>query len=203
MEIIKSKGFTIAESLVVILMFSLVFIALLELYLAGQKLYLKGENRAEILQNGRIILERLSRELRQAKEIVTPLPQIKDNENFPPPSEIEFEDGHYPSPYQNLGANYYYVRYYFVSSTKEIRRQYLVYCFEDCNVCQSYFKWNDKKEKNGNLILPKPCVLEEKTVGEYVENISFWGDSLIHILLSLKKVDEKIDLKTAIFARNL
>jgi len=90
------KSFTLLEVLIIIFISSLVFIAILEIYLAGQKLYSLGENRAEILQNGRIILERISRELRQAKEIVTPLPQVDNNPDFPPPSEIEFQDGHTP-----------------------------------------------------------------------------------------------------------
>ena len=197
------KGFTFLESLIIIFISTLVFITVLEVYLAGQNLYFLGENRAEILQNGRIILERISRELRQAKEIVTPLPQVDNNPDFLPPSEIEFQDGHTPSPYQSLGADYYYIRYHFSSSTKEIKRQYLVYCLDDCSSCQNYYKWNEKIQREGQTLSPHACILEDKVIGEYVNNIKFWGKTLINIEIEVSKFKENIQLKTSIFARNL
>ena len=197
------KSFTLLEVLIIIFISSLVFIAILEIHLAGQKLYSLGENRAEILQNGRIILERISRELRQAKEIVTPLPQVDNNPDFPPPSEIEFQDGHTPSPYQYLGADYYYIKYYFSSSTREIKRQYLVYCLDDCSNCQNYYKWNERIQQEGQILSPHACILEDKVIGEYVNNIKFWGKTLINIEIELSKFKENIELETSIFARNL
>jgi len=53
--------------------------------------------------DGRIILERISREIRQANEIVTALPQAPGNPNMPEPREIEFFYDDLRRPCSNCG----------------------------------------------------------------------------------------------------
>ncbi len=84
------SGFTLTEVLVTIVVFTLVTGAIYSINLFNQKAYREGETAAEIVQNGRVILERMTREIRQAKEIVTELP----DEEVSAPEEIEFQDGH-------------------------------------------------------------------------------------------------------------
>lgn len=84
------KGFTLVELLVTMAIFILLFSTISSLYFFNQKYYSGSEDSAEITQNGRVVLERISRELRQAKQITTVLP----TENVDAPSEITFQDGH-------------------------------------------------------------------------------------------------------------
>jgi len=45
--------------------------------------------------------------------------------------------------------------------------------------------------------------LEDRVVGEYVDDIEFWGDKLININLYLLKNEEMQIINTAIYGRNL
>lgn len=90
MRIFKKRGFTLTEVLVTIAILVLIIGAVYSAYVLTQRAYQEGEMAAELTQNGRVILERMSREIRQAKEIVTELPEERIN----PSNEILFQDGH-------------------------------------------------------------------------------------------------------------
>jgi len=87
-------GFTLTEVLVVVAVFVVLIVIIYGVQVFSQRAYQQGEMATEILQNGRVILERMSREMRQAKYIVTSLPEIPNDPEFPPPSDILFQDGH-------------------------------------------------------------------------------------------------------------
>jgi prepilin-type N-terminal cleavage/methylation domain-containing protein len=80
----KLFGFTLIEMMVVSAIFCILMAVVYSVYLFQQKAYRSGESSAEIIQNGRVVSERITRELRQAKKIMTALPA----------SEIKFQDGH-------------------------------------------------------------------------------------------------------------
>ncbi len=86
----KSGGFTLTETTIVIAIFGLIIAIVYLIFILNQRVYSAGEEMAEITQNGRVILERMTREIRQAKEIVTELPE----ERIDPSNEIIFQDGH-------------------------------------------------------------------------------------------------------------
>lgn len=198
-----SKGFTIIEITVTMSILIIVVMAVLGISFLGQRFYRYGEIRAEILQNGRIISERIAREIRQADELVTQLPQVPGLPDNPPSLEIEFQDGHTPSPYDYLGSEYYYIRYYIAVSTNEVYRKYIVYCFDDCGTCTEYFRWNDTKMVGGAEVGTSACELEDRIIGEYVQDMNFWGAGLINISLTMQKGTEQIDLNTKVLGRNL
>ena len=83
-------GFTLTESIIVIFISVAILTSVYALYALNQKAYIQGELAAEINQNGRVVIERMSREIRQARSIVTVLPEDRVN----PSSEILFHDGH-------------------------------------------------------------------------------------------------------------
>ncbi len=194
-----SKGFTIVEVLISAAIFVIVVVIIFAIYLTSQKFYQKTETKAEILQNGRVVLERMVREVRQTQEIVTPLPQTPDN----PAVEIEFQDGHSPSPYAYLLSDYYYIRYYIAINTREVHRQYKVYCFDDCLSCSEFFRWNDSRMEESQQIFVHSCVLEDKVIGEYVNELKFWGAGVVNIALALQKLNEQLDFQISVFGRNL
>jgi prepilin-type N-terminal cleavage/methylation domain-containing protein len=86
----KNQAFTLTEVIIVMAIFCLLVTVIYSIFLLNQRIYTIGENVSEITQNGRVILERMIRELRQAKLIISNLPTTKDNA----PSEIKFQDGH-------------------------------------------------------------------------------------------------------------
>jgi len=192
------KGFTLVEILVFIAIFLFVSIGIFNIFSFSQTFYGQEAIQSELLQNGRVILERITREIRQGEGMVTQLPQVPDN----PTLEIEFQDGHTPSPYEHLGSDYYYIRYYFSSSTKELYRQYKVYCFDDCEYCNTYFRWDDTKIEGVDIIHTHACVLEEKIIGEYIQDLNFWGSGLINVSLTLNNRGQGLTFQTKIFGRN-
>lgn len=90
----KKLAFTLTEIIVTITILILIIGSIFSLYIFTQRAYQEGELASEILQNGRVILERMVREIRQTDEIITSLPDVPDNPGNPPPEEILFKDGH-------------------------------------------------------------------------------------------------------------
>ncbi len=268
----RSEGFTLTEVLVTIVLFMLIIGAISSVHFFSQRAYQEGEIAAELSQNGRTVLERLTRELRQTEETVTELPQTDQEENNP--DEIEFQDGHIASytetdvcsangnPYNvflgldssgeddyykemfikiidgpgigqirkikkydgatkeasvetewdvipettshyRIGSEYYYIRYYIPEGENEVRRQYKIYCFDVCDVCSDYFRWDDTRIEGSETISTHSCILEERIVGEYLNDLRFWGSGLIDISVRLEKDNQGIDLSTKVFGRNL
>ena len=85
-------GFTLVEVIIAISISVILFLIISLVYYVSQNAYKKTDTRAEITQNGRVMLDRIIRELRQAQRLITVLPP--DNSNPAAwPSEIEFENG--------------------------------------------------------------------------------------------------------------
>lgn len=97
-QISKKRGFTLIEAMAVIALIIVIFIPAYGLYNLGQRSYRDVSDKQEILQNGRVILDRLSREIRQAAKgpyywvdgEATKFPETPEDAV----DEIEFQDGH-------------------------------------------------------------------------------------------------------------
>jgi len=190
MEFQNQKGFSLCELLVVLAIFIIVVIAISSLHLMTQQAYQKGQDLAEVNQNGRVILERMTREIRQAKELVTELPDALDSEIPPQATDsCEFEDGHGPEPY-------HYIRYF--KQDKEAKREVKRYYF--ASNPDEFLPWNATSSEED---LVATTTEGPETTGEYVLDLKFWGSPVINIFLTLEKNDKKIDLNTKIFGRNL
>ncbi|MDD4625003.1 MAG: type II secretion system protein [Candidatus Pacebacteria bacterium] len=86
----KSDGFTLLETMIVITVFAIAAGAIFSAQFYGQKIFMEQQDLAEITQNGRIIMERITREIRQSKQISNNITE----EEITAASEIEFQDGH-------------------------------------------------------------------------------------------------------------
>ncbi len=86
----QNSGFTLTELLVTIVMFVLIIGAVYGAYVLAQRAYRESEIAAELTQNGRVILEKMLREIRQSKEIAMDFPAERVNAS----EEIMFHDGH-------------------------------------------------------------------------------------------------------------
>ena len=90
------RAFTLTEMIVAITIFVLIVVAVFSAHTLSQRAYREGERAAEISQNGRVILERMAREIRQAKAIAMELP----SERADATSTIIFQDGHLASTFE-------------------------------------------------------------------------------------------------------
>jgi len=183
-----NSGFTLLEVMLAMATSIILLFAILSLYEFGQRTYNITDTKAEITQNGRVIIDRLVRELRQTGEIVTTLPE----DNSSPeslPDEIMFQDGH-------TASTITYIRYYL--SNSDINRQLIAYYFDE--EPSLFVRWYAVDE---DLNPPTMTVLEDKLIGEFVYDIEFWGEDLININLYLLKDGDLDTINTAIYGRNL
>ncbi|MBI4135340.1 hypothetical protein HY477_01235 [Candidatus Uhrbacteria bacterium] len=185
----QNKGFTLLEVLISLGGGILVLFAVLNIFSLSREALRVGGQRAELTQNARIALERIARDLRQAETLVSALPETDSDPENPPPSEIEFYDGHDPDALT-------YIRYHLVDGT--LLRELSYYAFpSDPNVRV----YHNTLDQFGNL--PDKTVTEDLTVAELVLNLEFFGEENITILITVAQSDISITVPTTIFARNL
>jgi prepilin-type N-terminal cleavage/methylation domain-containing protein len=180
-----NEGFTLLEIIVAVSIFVLIIMISGSLYTISQRSYTSSENKMELVQNGRVAFDRLSRELRQSVEVATPLASSStETEN-----EILFQDGH---DSDDITYIYYYL------SGSDLRRAKIAYYFnEEPGI---YVKYNSRNEENDP---PEDVILEDKIVGEYFENIEFWGEyGLVYASSTLVNRNEEFRIRTNIFSRN-
>jgi len=183
----NKKGFTLIELSIAIVLTLIVLIVVSNIFALDQKLSRKSNAKAEIMQNGRITIDIMSREIRQAKKITTSLPTDKSNPDLVA-HELEFEDGHTETQIQ-------YIRYYLDGNL--LKRQIIAYYFDSDP--STYVYW-DSVDPFG---APQQIILEEKTLGEFFNQIDFYGADEINIDLILEKNNETVQLGTKIHPRNI
>lgn len=185
----KITGFTLIEIVSVIALSSLIFVLIYQIYDVSQSVFKQNNVILELAQNGRVVLDRLSRELRQAKVIATPLPVDKNQNGFAPADSILFENGHNATTTQ-------YLRYQLQDN--KIHRQVITYTFApnpDVTV-----RYNDVDQFGAG---PQENILEDRVIGEYVDKIIFYGASVVTIELDLQKNSYYYHLLTSVWSRNI
>ncbi len=185
---LKNNGFTIIEIIISLFISALIFILLSQVYLLAQNTYLTTDAKAEITQNGRVIVDRMIREIRQTQDIITQLPADSSGQT---PSEIMFQDGHNTSTIQ-------YIRYYLDGTN--IKRQIIVYYFADQP--DDYVHSFDTAGAPPHNP-PIQQIVDERIVGEFVSDIEFYGSPLLYINLYLAKDGRSSVVSTSVYGRNL
>ena len=183
----NQKGFTLSELMIAVLISLLLVIIVTNAFSLNQKAYNKSNTKAELTQNGRIVLDLMARELRQTNEIVTSLP-LDDSNPALVAHELKFEDGHTDSHIQ-------YIRYYLDGT--DLKRQIIVYYFETDE--SAYVYWDDFDAFGG----PEELILEDRLIGENFSSLNFYGNGNINIDLVLDKKNEQIEIKSIINPRNI
>lgn len=182
-------GFTLIEVMISLSLFVVLILLINSMYTLSQSTYNKNSNAAELTQNARVALDRLSRELRQSETIVSTLPPNDTDPGNPPINEIFFQDGHDTSLttyilYRLEGTNLNRVQkaYYFNSAPT------------------TYVTYNSV-DSGGNS--PLDLIISDQTVGEYFKDLKFWGASgLVNIYLELAKNKNLFELDTMVYSRN-
>lgn len=188
-KIKKPTGFTLPEIMVSVAIFIMVILLTGSIYSLSQTSYKKSSDLAELTQNNRVFLDRLSRELRQSVDIITALPPTMSDPLNPPTDQIIFQDGHDLSQIT-------YLRYY-LNGALLMRERQAYYFNADTATYVAY----GSLDQNGQPAVFKR--LEDRVIGEYFEQLKFWGASgLINIRLKLTKNTNTFELETKAFARN-
>lgn len=179
------SGFTLTEVLTAIIIGMLIILIVSNVFILHQRVFQKGNIKAELIQNGRIATDLISRELRQAKKIVTTL----STDSASAPNALLFEDGH------NLTA-LQYIQYDIDESGNLHRKLYVYYFDSDPSTYVHY----DDVDAFGS---PVQMLLEDKVVAEYINELKFWGNGNIMVELNLEKQTQQATVNTTINPRNL
>ena len=178
---IRKNGFTILETMVSVSLFTILILLTGSLFSLSQKSYTAGANENELTQNARVSIDRISREIRQSVEIITSLPATS--------TEIFFQNGHDMDQIT-------YIRYY-LDGTDLMRAHEAYYFSADPGV---YVIWNGLNHLGQP---PEKIMLEDRVVGEFFNNVRFWGNNnLVHILINLEKNQKQLQIQSSVFSRN-
>ncbi len=185
----SKNGFTLPEILISMSLFVLIILLVNSVYTLSQRAYNKNSNIAELTQNARVSLDRISREVRQSTTVVTQLPIARDDLEDPPVEEIFFQNGH-------VADQITYIKYYL--DNNNLKREYSAYYFEE--EPSTYVIYNSL-DQSGDP--PEHLILEDRIVGEYFDQLYFWGESgLVNIYLRLSKNQNNFEIETSVFSRN-
>lgn len=185
----NKKALSLVELLVAVSAGVLIVFSASAGFLMGKNVYKKLIIKGNIVQNGRIALDRIARELRQTDEILDILPE-SESEAL---STITFQDGHDTSTIT-------YITY--EKDGRFLKRKVTYYYFDIAP--QSWVRAG-VKDNFGNL--PTLGVLEEpRIVAENISDLKFWKDpdgKIIHIKMVLEDRGESFTIQSDIYPRNL
>lgn len=183
----QKKAFTLVEILTVVFLGSLIIMASYSVYLMSYKSYKKQSASAELTQNARIALERMSRDIRQSSDVVTDLQIDQENSS----SEIEFQNGHTTTPIQ-------YIDYKLVGTDLHYMPVHYAFHFEDTSDL-----WVKHDELiNGLNPLRIPGNPEIKA--QNITVLKFWETMpAIHINLTVSDNTTSYQFETTSYGRNL
>jgi len=185
----NTAGFSLLEIIVSISLFTIIILLVSDIFLVAQRAYSKNSNIAELTQNARVSLDRISRELRQSSNIITTLPATDDDPSNPPANQIFLQDGHDINQIT-------YLRYY-LDGTNLMREHKAYYFIQEPSVYVAY----NALDQGGSL--PLTTIIDDRVVGEYFTTLNFWGaGGLINISLGLIKNENIFNLETSVFSRN-
>ncbi|CAN5125465.1 hypothetical protein BH11PAT4_BH11PAT4_0800 [soil metagenome] len=159
-------GFSLTELLVAVMVSSILVTVTVSVFSLVRKSMVLDQAKADISQNARITVDRLSRELRQTPQVVTELPQDAADTSVAQPGEIEFQDGH--------TNDLTYRRYYRSGTTLQLQvKEYYFAAAPTVRV-----RWN---EVNGSGQTPLSAVLSTQDIAEFVSSLKFYGSEVVQM----------------------
>lgn len=178
------QGFSLIETLVSVSLFVVIMIIITNIYTSVQRNYLAGSDRAEVTQNARVALDRMSREIRQAIDLVGTMPVSTSTAT----TSLEFQDGHDQSDIN-------YIKYYL--SNTNLMRDAKYYYFNSAPT--THVRWYDLS----GGVRPLSTTSDSVIIGEYFNSLKFYGtSSAVHIDIKVKKNSSSYNLETLLFTRN-
>lgn len=187
----KRKGLILVEILTVVFFATLIIMAAYSIYLISYKAFKANSQKAELTQNARIALERMTRDIRQAMGVVTVLPETP--ELGTPPSELKFQDGHH---YWASGEKIQYITYYLDGT--DLHQKYSHYAFP--TYPDIWVLWSAVDDE-GN----PPTEYQDSDVikAEKIASLQFWGNRDITIHLSVSDGSSTYYFQTISLGRNI
>jgi prepilin-type N-terminal cleavage/methylation domain-containing protein len=183
------RAFTLVELLVAISVSTILVGITASTYSLFRKAMGADQSRADIAQNGRTALDRLTRELRQTPDVVTILPADTADTSVAQPGELEFEDGH--------ANDLTYKRYYISGSILKVDTK------------QYYFTYDTGTRVHWNAVgtggvSPVSNVTATNDIADLVQSVAFYGSNEIQIVITTTDgKGQTLPIRTKVLGRNL
>ena len=189
----KSKSFTLIEVITAVFLGAIIIMAAYSVYQISYKSYKKSSANAELTQNARIALERMSREIRQAQEIVTVMPQTPT----PAASEIKFQDGHNIMASPAPSCSIQYLSYSLSGS--DLHRILYHYSFGADPTCVKYNALDDSQPPQS----PTIHIDSDEVKAQQLSGLEFYGtQKTVTIHFSVTDGQSTYQFETKVTARN-
>ena len=185
----KLKAFTLVELLVAIIVSSILITSTASIYSVFKRSMIRDQQKVDLSQNARIILDRLSRELRQANTIQTSFPTNASDQEIAQPHEVEYESGH------SIDKDYY--RFYLVGTVLKMDSIEYYFSYDP----EHRARWNDIG--NGGEE-PIKRVISTQDIADNVSEFNIYQDGIM--TLEVKTSDgqgQDYVLRTKIEPRNI
>lgn len=181
-----NRGFTLIELLVAIGIALIVVSVSVEITTMVKHLVARGSDKLEAIQYNRALIDRISRDVRQAKAIVTTLPDISQTGV----SEVAFENGH---DVEKIN----YIRY--IQSGKDIIKENYHYSFS-ANP-DIWVAWNvkDSSDNSPDLVMDSQDTVASSVTSFYLNQ---YEDQIISFEIITEKNQQKSQMKGEVLARN-
>ena len=184
----RRNGFTLIELLVAMIVSGILISITTATYTLFRTSMNLDQSRAQLDQNGRLVLDRLSRELRQTQDVVTTFPASPSDNSIAQPGEIEFEDGN--------ANDLTYRRYYIVSGVLKLDIKQYTFSYDP----NTRVLW-DAIGTSGES--PNPTVLSTQDVADSVQSVAFYGDSLLQMIVTtIDSYGQTYTVRTTVLGRN-
>lgn len=177
-----TPGFSLIEVMIGLTAITLLLLVTYTIFIAARQTQRRVDARAEVVQNERSILDRLTREVRQANTIATALPA----------TELLFEDGH--GNLDNVPIQY--LRYHLQGT--DLYREVRYYYFASAPDTHVYYNETDDY---GNP--PSLTTTEDRLIGQYVTSLTFSGHGTITITLTFTLNGETLTTSSDVTPRNI
>jgi type II secretory pathway pseudopilin PulG len=195
MSILRKPAYTIIELLVAILISAILLAATVSTYGLFRRSINADQARASLSQNGRVAMDRITRELRLTPEILTTLPTSPSDTSVPEPNSIEFEDGYVASTDPSYLT---YHRYYLNGTTlEEDIKQYYFASAPSVRV--------DAKSVDSSGNAPISSVISTQAIAQEVALFALYGSKPLQVYITTTDLPsgQSYPLRTDVTPRNL
>ena len=194
MSTVPRTGFTLVELLVAIIISSILIGVTVQTYTLFRKAVVQDESRSQLNQNGRVALDRLTREIRLTPELLTIFPANVADNSVVQPEEIEFQDG-YVSVMDTSYLTYH--RYYLNGTTLEL------------DIKQYYFASQptvrvDAASVDSSNNPPISQIISTQAIAQEVSSFNLYGRKPLQIVLTTSdNFNQLYPLRSNVTGRNI
>lgn len=184
----RARAFTLVELLIALVVSGILVSISVRIYGVTRTALQQDQAKADLSQNARIVLGRLSRELRQTPDIVTILPANQSDNSIAQPGYIEFQDGH--------ANDLTYKRYYLNGTVLE--QDTKEYYFSSAPGTR--VRW----DATSNGATPTASVISTQDIADNIQSISFYGNdsSVQMVIISSDGANQRFTLQGTVQERN-